>query len=107
MAGKKTEDKARRVIVIPRTNDAMKENFVKVNGKVVPFDVPIVLEPRDIRVLNEMKEPVSVDADVNVYEIMDQMQISQEQANKIAQARAVAGNGKRIKWVPKFSVMSA
>jgi len=108
MAGKKEEQtKVRRYLVIPRSNEALKERFAVANMKRVPFDTPVPLTDLEVRILKEQKEPVAVDATVDVRRIMDEMQVPQETANKIAEARARSDIGKRIRFVPKYSVVPA
>lgn len=94
-----------KCVVIPRTNDAIRERFVKVNGKTVPFDREVYLTENDIKTIQGMKEPMKVEKDVNVHEIMEKMQIPQSEANRIAEARMRNGGESSFSWVPKFSVV--
>ncbi len=108
MAAVKEKAKAKRYIVIPRSNEALKEKFAVANMKRIPFDVPVPLTDMEVRILKEQKEPLQVDEDINVHRIMDEMRITQEQANKIAQARSANRDmGKKIKFVQKYSVVPA
>ena len=107
-AVKDTKQKVRRYLVIPRSNEALKEKFAVANMKRVPFDVPVPLTDMEVRILKEQKEPVAMDAEVNVHRIMEEMRIPQEEANKIAEARSRGGSmGKRIRFVNKYSVVPA
>ena len=103
------QEKAKRYVVIPRSNEAFKERFAIANGKRVPFDTPVILADGDVKVLKHQREPIQIDGDVNVHQIMDEMRIPQSEANKIAQARANSKDamGKKIQWVPKYSVHPA
>ena len=94
-----------KCVVIPRTNDAIKEKILKVNGKVIPFDREVMLTENDIRTINGMKEPMKVEKDVNVHEIMEKMQIPQSEANRIAEARMRAGGESSFSWVQKYTVV--
>ena len=108
MAGKKEETKVRRYIVIPRSNEALKERFAVANMKRIPFDTPVPLTELEVRVLKEQKEPIQIEGTVDVHAIMEEMQIPQEKANKIAEARSRNRDiGKKIKFVPKYSVVPA
>ena len=111
MAGKKEESNV--YIVIPRTEDAMKEGFVRVNNKVIPFDRKVKLVKNDVEVIRRMKEPTQGSTvNISVSQIMEEYKIPQEEANKIARARAQQANsdnaiGKKIMWIPKYSVHPA
>ena len=105
MATKATK-KGIKIIVKPATDNAYKEGYAKANGKVIPFDVPVIVEQSDIKVLERMKEPKKVsNKQIDVRNIMNQMQISQEKANKIARMSEKENmqNG-QIRYVPKYFV---
>ena len=105
MSRKTTTTKGIKIIVKPATDNAYKEKFAKANGKVIPFDVPIIVEQRDIRVLQSLKEPRKMEQKrVNVHNIMDQMQITQEKANKIARSNDRDMSTGGIQFVPKYFV---
>jgi len=100
--------KAQKYVVIPRSHEALKEKFAVANMKRIPFDVPVVLTETEVRILKEQKEPVAAEKPISVHEIMEEMQINQVQANKIAQARSrEQGMGTKINFVPKYSVHPA
>jgi len=107
MAKKETK-KAGKYIVIPRSNEALKERFAIANGKRVPFDTPVILNADDVTVLKHQREPIQMEGEVNVHQIMDELRVPQAQANKIAEARANNKDmSKRLQWVPKYSVHPA
>jgi len=100
--------KAQKYVIIPRSNDALKEKFAIANGKRLPFDTPLVLNKNDVLALEHQKEAIQGDPEVNVYKIMEEMKIPQAEANKIAQARSSqTGMGSTIQWVKKYSVHKA
>jgi len=102
----KANKKGIKIIVKPATDNAYKEGFAKANGKVIPFDVPIIVEPRDVKVLERMKEPKRITSkSIDVRQIMNQMQIPQEKANKIARMSEKENmqNG-QIRYTPKYFV---
>ena len=93
-----------KVIVKPATDNAYKEGYVKINGKVIPFDVTVILEERDIKAIQRIKEPKRTgNRAIDVHQIMNQMQITQEKANKIARMNKDIENAE-IKFVPKYFV---
>lgn len=105
MSRKTTTTKGIKIIVKPATDNAYRERFAKANGKVIPFDVPIIVEERDIRVLQRMKEPKkAIEERVDVHKIMNQMQISQEKANRIARTGERDMNNNGVSFVPKYFV---
>ena len=105
-AVKKRATQAGKYKVIPRTDSAAKEGFIMVNGRAIKFDIPVMLADRDVQVLKGMREPMQVDGSVDVRQIMDQMQINQEQANKIAMARSSDPEmNRKLKFVPRFEVI--
>ena len=105
MSRKTTTTKGIKIIVKPATDNAYREKFAKANGKVIPFDVPIIVEERDIKVLQRMKEPKkAIQERIDVNKIMDQMQISQEKANKIARSNDKDMNSNGVSFVPKYFV---
>jgi hypothetical protein len=100
--------KQQKYIVIPRSNDALKEMYATANGKQFPFDTPVVMDEDDVNTLEHQREAISGSPEVNVYKIMDEMRITQQEAQRIAQARASGdGMGSTIKWVQKYSVHKA
>jgi len=107
VAVKKTLDKKVKVIVSPITDNAYKEGYAFVNGKVVPFDIPVILEDKDVKALERRKEPKRIDSSgVNVHELMNRMKISQEKANRIARS-GMADNmdGKvKVRYVNKYNI---
>lgn len=108
MAAKKDmrpESKVQRYIVVPRSTEAVKEMFCTANGKRIPFDKPVVLSENDVKVLKNQKEPIKIQGEINVQTIMDEFKVPQRQANEIAKARERDGNGTRVKWVPRYSVV--
>jgi hypothetical protein len=55
-----------------------------------------------------MKEPIQVDRRIDVHELMDKYQITQEKANKLAQTIDSDPSAKKqFSWVPKFVVTPA
>ncbi len=108
MAGK-TEKKAKQYIVTPRSPESLKEGFCIANGRRVPFDQPVYLSEAQVATLKRQKEPIQMEKQINVYELMEKHQITQEKANQMArqiQADPSMG-GKKISFVPKFSVYPA
>lgn len=107
MAVNKKLDKLITVIVKPATDNAYKEGYAFANGKVIPFDVKVKLEDRDIKVLQSRREARKVDPNgVNVHELMDQLRIPQEKANAIAKSNGTHMNGKvNSRRVNKYNVI--
>lgn len=105
-AAKNTEKTAKRVIIIPRSNEGYEEAYAIANGKRIPFETPVVLSVADVKAIERQKEPYQADKKVSVFQIMEERGVSQEEANKIA--RGIASDpsmgAKTIKWAPKYLV---
>ena len=107
MAVKKTLDKKVKVIVTPVTDNAYKQGYAFVNGKVVPFDVPVILEDKDVKALERRKEPKKASGSaVDVHALMEQLKISQEKANRIARSGQAEGmDGKpKVRYVNMYNI---
>ena len=111
MAEKK---KYKNYIVYARSNDTLREHFLKINAggmkaRVIPFDKPIPLTDEEVAAIKRMKEPVQMKKRVDVHEIMEKHKVPQDKANKMAQL--IEDNpdigGKEISWVPKYIVTPA
>ena len=103
----KTKEKRIKVIVKPATDNAYKEGYAKANGKVIPFEVPVIVNENDIKVLERIKEPKRVDKNsIDIHKIMDDLQITQETANKVAKRSKEDGMTGRVdvRYVPKYFV---
>ena len=116
MAGK-TSDKStkKKYIVIPLSQQSRKEGYAICNAnsamgaKKIPFEKPILLSDEEVSALKRQREPILVDKDINVHEIMDKHRISQAKANKLAQAieSDKSMGGQRITFTPKYHVSPA
>jgi len=95
-----------KVVVTPATDNAHKERFVKVNGKVIPFGIPFQISEDDLKALKRIKEPKKNTRGMSVYEVMDKLKISQEKANKIMRdGDSDITTETSIGFVPKYTVM--
>ena len=104
MAARSTKTK---VIVNPATDNAHKEGFVKINGKIIVFGIPIELEEQDILAIKRIREPKRVDTGVDVHKLMDQLQLPQEKVNKLLRENADMRSRANVKYVPKYIVSKA
>ncbi len=93
-----------RIIVKPATDNADREGFVKVNGKIIPFDVPVVVEPRDVAAIERIKEPRRVNSKTDPRAIMEQLRITQEKANRIARLQEKENLNTSVRFVNKYFV---
>ena len=93
-----------RVVVTPATDNAYKERFLKINGKVIPFGVPYDLTQNDINTIKRLKEPKKNQRNKSVYDVMEQLKISQEKANKIMRANDDMTKDVNIGFVPKYNI---
>jgi hypothetical protein len=103
----KAKSKKVKIIVKPATDNAYKEGYAKANGKIIPFDVPVIVDENDVRVLERIKEPKRMDKNaIDVHRIMDDLQITQEKANRIARMSEKEGmTGKvDVRYVPRYFV---
>jgi hypothetical protein len=95
-----------KVVVTPATDNAHRERFVKVNGKVIPFGIPFQVTENDLKALRRMKEPKKNTRGMSVYEVMDKLKISQEKANKIMKSGDTdITTESTIGFVPKYNVV--
>jgi len=99
--------KKTKVIVNPATDNAHKEGFVKINGKIIVFGIPIELEEQDILAIKRIREPKRVDTGVDVHKLMDQLQLPQEKVNKLLRENADMRSRANVKYVPKYIVSKA
>jgi hypothetical protein len=72
------------VVVTPNTDNARKTGFVKVNGKVIPFNVRVKINDNDLVLLRRMHEYEKTSGAIDPREIMERLRIPQERANKVA-----------------------
>ena len=100
----RTKKETIKVVVTPATDNAHKERFVKVNGKVIAFGVPMELTQDDINAIKRLKEPKKSSTGVDVHDIMDQLQITQEKANKILRQNKDMQNNVNIRYVNKYNI---
>ena len=117
MAGKTTAEakKYKKYIIIPNSREARQEGYVTVStgefrtSRILPFEKPIPLTEKEVAALKRMKEPIQVDRDIDVHEIMDRHRITQDKANLIARRmdQDPQMGGKRISFTPKYTVVPA
>ena len=109
MAEPKVKSTGDMYIIIPRSNETIKEQYAVAGTKRLPFNVPLRLSKKDVMLLRRQKEPIQVDKQINVHEIMDKFSIDQQKANKMAkltEANPEMG-GKSIQFVSKYIVSKA
>ena len=94
------------IVVSPATDNAHKEALLKINGKRIPFGIPIKVEERDIKTIERINEQKrSTNRSLNVHQIMEDMKISQEKANRVARLSEKENIGNsQISYVPKYFV---
>jgi hypothetical protein len=100
----KADMKAGRYIIIPRDQNTYNEKFAVVNGRKLPFEVPVMLKENDVKAVEHQKEPFQVDNQMTIYDVMDKFQVDQSKAAEIVQAQATHPEigGKTIKWRSKY-----
>ena len=78
-------------------------------AKRIPFERPVYLSEAEVAALKRQKEPIQVDKDISVHEIMEKHKIPQAKANQLARQteRDPSMGGKRITFTPKFLVQPA
>ena len=114
MAGKTQSGKSgrRNYIVIPLSPQARKEGYAICNAnsamgaKRIPFEKPIPLTEAEVAVLKRQRDPMTIEKDISVSEIMDKHRIPADKARKLAQQieRDPDMGGKRIVFQPKYHV---
>jgi hypothetical protein len=107
MAAKKEE--RTKYIVIARSTDTIKEMYAIAGNKRIPFDEPVYLNKRDIESLKRQREPIQVEKQVSVRDIMNKHQVSQVKAQEMA--KLISENpdqgGKQITFVSKYVISPA
>ena len=96
-----------KVVVTPSTDNALKESFVKVNGKVIPFGVPMELTQDDINAIKRLKEPKRTGSQMTALELMEQLKIPQEKANKLLRENVDMRQKMNVRYVNKYFVSKA
>ncbi len=104
MAKAKSQDGKVKVIVKPATDNADREGFVKVNGKIIPFDIPVIVTENDVKAIERIKEPRRVNSKTDPRVIMEQLRISQEKANRIARLQEKENLNASVRYVNKYFV---
>jgi hypothetical protein len=99
-----SKNKARKAIVIPRTNDGYKEKFAIANGKRISFERPCMLTPDDVKALENQKEPIQVSGGETVYDIMQKLQVDQKKAAAILANKQANNLNNSISWKQKYIV---
>jgi len=94
----------KKVMVRPATDNAHKEGFIKINGKIIVFGIPMELEENDILTIQRIREPKRVDTGVDVHKLMDQLQMPQEKVNKMLRNNPEMQQNANVKYVPKYIV---
>ena len=104
-----TKTKPTLYLVIARNNETLKEGYAVAGTKRIPFDTPVALNDRDIESIKRQREPIQIEKQINVREIMQQHQVSQTKANEMA--KMISANpdqgGKKIEFVSKYIVTLA
>ena len=104
MAKAKTQSDKIKVIVEPATDNADREGYCKVNGKIIPYGVPYTVTQNDLKVIKRVKEHRVIREKNDPRAIMERMQISQEKANRIARMSEKEGMGGSVRFVRKYHV---
>jgi len=102
-----TRNRKTKVIVSPATDNAHKEGFVKINGKIIVFGIPVELDEQDILAIKRIREPKRVDTGIDVHKLMDQLQLPQEKVNKLLRENADMRTSSNVRYVPKYIVSKA
>ena len=111
MAAEKSKPK--KYLVYARSQETMKEKFVKVNAggmkaRPIPFETPVFLTDGEVAAIKRMKEPMQIESRIDVHELMNKHQITQAKANEMAKLmeRDPAAR-KNFSWVAKYIVTPA
>jgi hypothetical protein len=100
------DNKPKKYIVIARSNETLKEQYAVAGVKKVPFDTPVVLTDREVASLERQREPIQVEKQISVHEIMEKHKVTQVKANEIAKMIAAdpSQGGKKITFVKKYVI---
>jgi hypothetical protein len=111
MAAEKTKHK--KYMVYARSQDTMKERFVKVNAggmiaRPIPFEKPVFLTEDEVHVIRRIKEPMQIEKRIDVQDLMQAHQISQSKAQEMAKLMESDPAARRkFSWVAKYIVTAA
>ena len=101
-----TKEKAQQYVVIARSTETIKEKVAMAGKRAIPFETPVFLSGQELQSLRRQKEPIQVEKQVSVMEIMEKHRVSQAKANEMA--RLISENpdqgGKKITFVSKYIV---
>ena len=104
-----TREQPKAYIVIARNNETLKEGGAKAGFRDVPFDRPVLLTAKEVEALKRQREPIQIEKQVSVRELMEKHQIDQHKA--IEMAKLIEANpqqgGKSIEFVSKYIVTNA
>ena len=93
------------VKVLPATDNSRRLGYARINRKVIPFDVPVKVSEQDLIGLRHQKEPTNkANKTINVDKIMNELQVPQEKANKIARMNESQNMNSKIEFIPKYFV---
>lgn len=101
------KEKIERFIVTPATDNAHKEPFIRINGKVIVFGIPIPLTKNDVMAIKNIKEPKRVDTGVDVHKLMDQLKLPQEKVNKMLKSDPSMRTNSNVKYIRKYNISKA
>ena len=112
MAAQKSGKNAKKqYVIIARSQETMKEGFAVVNAggrmaRRIKFETPVYLTDTEVNAIKRQKDPVQIDKEISVYEIMEKYKIPQEKAGRLAQKiqQDPSMGGKSIDFVSKYIV---
>ena len=115
MAGKSQKKEYKKYMIIPNSREARQIGYVTVStgefrtSRILPLEKPVPMTDKEVAAIKRMKEPMQMDKDINVHNLMDKHHIPQNKANELAREieRNPEVGGKRISFVPQYSVVPA
>jgi len=98
------KEKAKRYVVIPRTNEGYKELYAKASTKTVMFGQPTTLTERELASLNNQKESVKTVGARTPYDVAREQGISIDQAVAMMDKMGDTSTPDQLTWLPRYQI---
>jgi len=98
------EKKAKRFVVVPRTNEGYKELYAKASSKTVPFGQPVYLTDRELASLKNQKEAVKTTGPRTPYDVAKERGISIDKAIEMLDKLGDTSTPDELTWLPRYNI---
>jgi len=98
------KEKAKRYVVVPRTNEGYKELYASASTKKVLFGEPTYLTDMELASLNNQKEAVKSTGRKTPYDLAREKGISIDKAVEMLERMGDTTTPDELTWLPKYEV---